>query len=418
MSRESSLIAGLHQKKMKNSSEERNNKLFCYSGFEAQRKPTQGKQSHTIRRATMFITPFKSDIFYSLQNEDFQSEWAVLDALDSKACRVLTIASSGENALSILAHPKVGEVYAVDTNPAQRHLCILRQAALQHLSREEHLRLFAAQDQAHPTHGGEERIALLQAVEEHLPPQTRDYWNTRQQQDIAFGLNFVGRNDQLAMYIQQQLNAFGIHPLENALPEKDFQEFSSAFTQIYTAEFIKSMFDIEGDIAAQRISSQAVAIARCYFDALNKTNAANNYFLSAFFANRYAFSAGEDGMPGYLAPANYSLLKSKLQQHAPVWITQNLFAALQEFGSTQQFDLISVSNIPDWLDEAAYSTMMELALPCLRKGGAILARKATGGDSLEDLSRKLLHIDNNFNAQLLRTERAPMWKDIAAGFYY
>ena len=73
------------------------------------------------------IPPFASAIFYSVQNEDYQTELAVLRHIyDGSAMRVLVIASSGENALSLLTQDTVAEVCAVDTNPAQLHLCALR----------------------------------------------------------------------------------------------------------------------------------------------------------------------------------------------------------------------------------------------------------------------------------------------------
>jgi hypothetical protein len=63
---------------------------------------------------------FRSDLFYSVQNEDYRTELAVLKRVHRGApLRVLMVASAGENPLSVLADPMVGEVHAVDTNPAQ-----------------------------------------------------------------------------------------------------------------------------------------------------------------------------------------------------------------------------------------------------------------------------------------------------------
>jgi hypothetical protein len=84
--------------------------------------------------------PFKSALAYSVQNEDYETELEVIRRMDRAApLRVLLVASSGENALSVLTQDRVGEVWAVDLNPAQIHLCELRAAAVSALSRDDQL---------------------------------------------------------------------------------------------------------------------------------------------------------------------------------------------------------------------------------------------------------------------------------------
>lgn len=47
--------------------------------------------------------PFKSDIFYSVQNEDYQTELTILRRIyQGIPLRILMVASSGENTLSLL----------------------------------------------------------------------------------------------------------------------------------------------------------------------------------------------------------------------------------------------------------------------------------------------------------------------------
>ena len=98
--------------------------------------------------------PFRSDLFYAVQNEDYASERAVVGRLwRGRPLRVLMVASSGENALSVLADERIAEVHAVDTNPAQVHLAELRRAAVAAINRDDQLHLLGS-DGAAPGSAG------------------------------------------------------------------------------------------------------------------------------------------------------------------------------------------------------------------------------------------------------------------------
>ena len=87
---------------------------------------------------------FVSDLFSSVQNEDVDSERAIVRLLGRSQQRVLMIASAGENVLGLLCQPEVGFVDAVDLSLAQVELCALRAAAAGQLSRDEQLALFGS----------------------------------------------------------------------------------------------------------------------------------------------------------------------------------------------------------------------------------------------------------------------------------
>ncbi len=71
----------------------------------------------------MLNPPFVSDVYYAVQNEDYRTELAVLRRIRRESPkRVLIVASSGENALSLLTDEGVGVVDAVDLSAAQIHL--------------------------------------------------------------------------------------------------------------------------------------------------------------------------------------------------------------------------------------------------------------------------------------------------------
>ena len=127
---------------------------------------------------SLYNPPFRSALFYSVQNEDYQTELAVLQRIEQGApLRVLMVASSGENALGLLTQPSVADVYAVDTNPAQIHLCELRRIATEHLTRDEQLLLLGADPAAVPTAGASIRLELYQRLARQLPEASRTFWD-------------------------------------------------------------------------------------------------------------------------------------------------------------------------------------------------------------------------------------------------
>lgn len=364
----------------------------------------------------MFYTPFKSNIFYSFQNEDYRTELEVIRVLKRQNIKVLTIASSGENSLSILADNNVSYVVGVDTNDAQCKLCELRQIALTYLSHQEHCLLFGYTPTSTPLCDPDERIMLYEKIADYLQPDTRGYWDSRKELDIAFGLAFTGRNDQIAVHIQERLSHEGIYPFTTAIELVHFDTFKKVFTETFTTEFIKNMFDIAGDVAAERISSQAETIAGYYFNALKKQKPELNYFLTTFFQNRYSHIAGTQGVPEYLIPDTYQLLQHKVQNHKPEWIHGNILDVINKLAASTTFDLISISNIADWMTELDYERTLQNALRSLSNGGAFLARKATGGFPLSDIAKKYLVIDEDITQDLKSIERGPMWSDIMVGF--
>jgi S-adenosylmethionine:diacylglycerol 3-amino-3-carboxypropyl transferase len=266
--------------------------------------------------------PFRSDITYSVQNEDYRTELAVLRRVGRGApLRVLMIASSGENVLSLLTQAMVASVDAVDLNSAQLYLCELRRAALVRLTRDEQLRLVGA----HPAfpRGGDAaaRLALFDRIHPHLPAFVRGYWDARRYQEISFGVQHVGRND-IAMHdICAKLRAAGFDPLGRALDAEDLPAWKAVYTELMTTDYIRQLFGLPSEALAARIASIAGYIGECHFRALQQPLAERNPFVTTVFAGSYATAAGEDGLPLYLQQEGQAALKrlgtqERLRLHA------------------------------------------------------------------------------------------------------
>ncbi len=360
---------------------------------------------------------FRSDIFYSVQNEDYRTEVAVLRRLSrSGPVRVLMVASAGENVLSVLAAEPNADVYAVDTNPAQIHLCALRRSAVAHLSRARHLQLLGSDGLAAGDAGAATRLALYESVRPHLPPPSRDFWDERRDREVAFGVHFVGRNDLLMCEIQQRLRAAGFDPLRQPLRNDQLAAWQSVYAEVMSVDYFLHTFGLPSPSAAARLASLAGRTAENHFRALQQPQAEYNYFLTTALENRYAAEAGADGFPAYLQEEGYRALRQAGRLERLHLHTGSIFDQAKSLADLAGgFDLISISNVADWLDDRQFADAVSQMRECLTAGGALLARTATGSPMISDVIATQLRSDAKFNNELARIERGPWFRIVAAG---
>ncbi len=105
---------------------------------------------------------------YSCCNEDARSE---LTALELPGRSTVAIAAAGGRAFSLLlGDPQ--EVTAVDINPVQIHLCLLKSHAIRLLERREYLGFIGIAPNG-------DRASTYRALSERLDDDTRAYWDAR-----------------------------------------------------------------------------------------------------------------------------------------------------------------------------------------------------------------------------------------------
>ncbi len=369
-----------------------------------------------IRPMSRFNPPFRSSIYYSAQNEDYRTELAVLERIRTGAPqRVLMIASSGENALSLLTQEGIEGVVAVDINPAQVQLCELRRTAAETLTRDEQLQLLGADPAAAGAQGAAARLALYDRLRPQLPEATRAFWDERREREIAFGVHHVGRNDVCMHDIQDRLAAAGFTPFGRPLRNEDLPAWQDVYTKLMTSAYIQDLFGLPSEALAARISGIAGRLGECHFKALRAADAANNPFVTTAFANAYA--AGEEGLPLYLQQGGQAALRRLGTRSRLHLAAGNLVEQMPALAETHgRFDLISISNIADWMDDAQFGALAQRARSCLRPGGALLARTATGSPMIVEVTRRHLEFDAAFNARLPEVERGPWFRTLAAGY--
>ena len=361
---------------------------------------------------------FTSDLAYSVQNEDYRSELAVLTQLGKQApARVLMIASSGENALSLLTQEEVACVDAVDLNPAQIQLCELRRIAIDQLSRDEQLRLLGT----HPTiaRAGDEaaRLDLYDRLRPYLPDSTRAFWDARRQAEVAFGIQHVGRNDRMMHELHERLLVAGFRPLEYPLTEEQLPAWRQIYIDLVTPSYMQTLFRLPNLEIASKASHMAPILGETHFRALQQPLARHNPLLTTVFADSYALDAGEDGYPCYLQKRGQAALRQlgvadRLRLHPG-----NMLELMPRLAAEHKpFDLISISNIADWMNATQFEQVVRLASSCLVTGGALLARTATGSQMIQDVIAASMRIDPALHTRLVQSERGPWFRTIAVGF--
>lgn len=374
-------------------------------------------RSHIREGYKMPIPPFQSDVFYSVQNEDVNTELAVLQQIRRAHQRVLMIASAGENVLGLLCQPEVAHVDAVDLNLAQIHLCHLRCAAVQHLSRDEQLTLLGCDPARTGRVGAAERQALYDQLRPALPAEARDFWDARRADEIAFGVHHVGRNDCLMQDLVAALAEVGITPLQDDPTSIDQAQWLDAYVRVLTPAHLQRRFGFPNSAVAMRLAALTPHLAAEHLRALRQPDAWRNPYLTTAFAGSYATAAGEAGLPRYVQHDGQAALHrlgigTRLALHHGSALT--LMPQLATAGGA--YDLISLSNIADWMDEAQVRTLVETARTWLRPGGALLLRAANPEAPIRPAVAAALARDSARDSALAAIERGPWFRTVVVGF--
>lgn len=362
--------------------------------------------------------PFRSEIYYSVQNEDYRSELSLLQHIyRGEPLRVLLIASAGENALSLLTQEIVASVDAVDLNPAQLHLCEMRRTATLLLDRDEQLRLFGADPAYQLEEDREARHELFDRIKTAIPEPARTFWQIRRDQEIAFGIQHVGRNDVGMHDIYTRLRQVGFEPLVRPLQDDELELWQSVYTAIMNSSYILELFGLPSEALASKISGIAWYMGQLHFKAVQQPGSDRNYFVTTVFKHYYATRAGEEGLPIYLQKAGQQALRlpgrlEQLKLHQGNLLEKMVAIAEGE----EPFDLISISNIADWMSEDDLRKLVVRAKGYIKPGGAFLARALNPAQKLADALGHSLILDSEFNSNLPEIERGPWFRQVVAGF--
>ncbi|NES93784.1 MAG: DUF3419 family protein [Desertifilum sp. SIO1I2] len=350
-----------------------------------------------------------SEIAFSQTREDPNIELQIIEQLATNighSLRVLLIASGGCTALSLLVHPAIASIEAVDLNPAQLHLVELRRQALLHLDLNAQLQFIGA-DLA----GDEsERLRLYQQLRSHLPTPTQAFWDNRQSQ-IAFGVNRVGRFEQLFHELSEQFNQLGLDPIENPEIAVNHPQWSAIFEKVFERQKLTRTFG-EAAVNYSMDRSFGEHFADVFALALQRFSPQDNYFLTQVWRDSYS----DNSKPLYLQAEAQEIIRQqgchRLHLHQGLFVEQML--KLAQLG---KFDLIQFSNISDWMPLPDLHKMLANAFQCLNPGGALLGRRLNGDRHLATVMAEHLEVDDSLSTQLLKLDRSFFYREVVVGFH-
>jgi hypothetical protein len=285
------------------------------------------------------------------------------------------------------------------------------------LTRDEQLRLLGADPATAGPRGELKRLTLFDRIRAYLSEVERTFWDSCRDREIAFGLQHVGRNDVCMHDIQKRLRMAGFDPFRRPLLDEELPAWQEVYTTLMTPTYIHDLFGLPSEGLAAKIAGIAGYLGECHFRALQQAQPDRNPFLTTVFTNSYATAAEEDGLPLYLQRQGQAAL-----QRLGTWERLHLYPGniLEQMtplaAAHGQFDLISISNIADWMSDAQFSAAVVQACECLKPGGALLARTATSSPMISEVMDRYMLMDRAFNAELPQFERGPWFRTLAVGF--
>ncbi len=348
-----------------------------------------------------------SDIYFSQTREDPEIEMSVIARLKNQVRhpQVLLIASGGCTALSLLADPDLTEIVAIDLNPAQLHLVELKRQALLHLDLRRQYQLLGVD-------GGNDhldRIEIYQTLRSHLPPATQAFWDDRPEQ-IAFGINRVGRFEQLFRELSALFSNLGLDPLIDPKTAIAHPQWPVLFETVFDREELIKVFG-EAAVNYSMDRSFGVHFSHVFASALQRFDSAQNYFLTQVWCDHYPDN-----------PAHLPLyLQSDVQTQIRQFGADRLVLKSGSFFDTlkleqKKFDLIQFSNISDWMPLSDLHDLIHLGVQALNQGGAILGRRLNGDHHLATVMADHLVVDQTMSDQLLQSDRSFFYQEVVVGF--
>lgn len=317
----------------------------------------------------------RSEVFFSQVREDPLIELRVLEDLGRPEARVLLIASGGDTALSLLTRP-VGEVHALDPNPAQLHLVRFKAAASRLPPEDRDVVLGLAEG---------DRLGLYRALE--LPEEARAFWDARLE-EVAFGVNRVGRFEALFRRLAEALRTQG---------------WDAAFAEVFDRDALRAVFGPAAvDYSMDRGFDEHFKVA--LWVAMATWQRADNYFLDQVMLDRYGLAcAGRP--PWMLEPLDLSRLRLHLGRFDEV---------LERLEG--DFDLVHTSNISDWMPVPELSAMIERVAERLTPGGALVARRLNGDHDLAAVVGRHLRVDEARSAREHLHDRSFFYSEVVVAY--
>lgn len=289
----------------------------------------------------------------------------LVDALAPAArdARVLSIASSGDNALALLTCDPA-ELIAVDLSAPQLAACELRIVAWRHLARAELLAFLGVTDAA-------DRAATYRTLRSDLSPRAREYWDAHAQ-DVAAGIIHAGK-------FERYLRSFRRYVLPLVHSRRTIDRLLQERTREERTRFYEEQWDTARWRLVFRLFFGRAVMGRmgrdpAFFDhvegtvgerilartrhALTELPLHTNPYATYIMTGSYA----EGALPLYLRPEAWAPIRDRLSRITLLQATAQ--DAPGQFGAYNLSDIFEY--MPPPVHEATYAALIARATPGAR----------------------------------------------------
>lgn len=358
-----------------------------------------------------FAMGIDTGINFAHVREDFAVERAAIElrAVDGPVS-VLMIGSGGCSVIQAAAMKEVERVTVIDANINQGYLISMKIAAYQYLSTEDIVTLFG-----YGYGSAQDRIDIYdQQLKEHLTKPVSRYV-TNHPQVLTLGLDQCGRFEGLFKDLRTELKNAG-----------DLVDESDTYESVFKRSYLS---DLLGPASVDY--SMSNEFSEHFFDVISKEK-------------RKASAAGSE-MPGAINPFLSRVLsepscveltqkmteKVKVIKSAIEDIGPNLFKGKITFSVSRMdyfldnnqnnptagdnWDVIHISNIMDWLPFDEAKKLLEVANAGLSPSGLVVARRLNGDYVLHDTMSAVLDTDTEQNSKFKALESAFFYNEVCVG---
>lgn len=325
----------------------------------------------------------------------------LLEALDIQPGDVcLSIASAGDNALSLLAR-QPERVIVLDMNPAQLACLELRVAAYRELDHAGLLELIGSVP-------GDGREALYHRCRPALSPAARSFWDARPL-DIARGIGAIGKFERYFETFRRRMlplvlsrkrieqllrggsrverEAFYKHQLDSWRWQLIFRVFFSRFVMGRMGRDPSFFRYVEGSVSGR--------ILRRAQHALTALDPADNPYLQWILTGRHATA-----LPFALRPENFEVIRANLDRLE--WHCQPLEQYLDS-AKEHTFDAFNLSDIFEYISQENYHRLLDQLIRSGRRGARLAYWNTLADrhrpDSMADRLRPLDELSRSLHAK-------------------